>query len=256
VVSLSAQATRIVVALGQAGRLVAVDAASAALPGLEALPRAELASLRRLAPDVVLAPRAEAEAARRALPRAEVVEVDVHDFDDGWALCHAIGAALGREEEARRFVWERSRPLAEISAASFAARRPRVAGVLGLAPLEVAGGHSFATDLIEMAGGESVTHGSEAIRLAWTPAQLAAAAPELVVLFGPGLGAEDPRGALRRRIGPGPRIEQLPLELERVWLSQGPRAAGRMRGWIEEISAGEGSPPHPAGDPSGGSTSP
>jgi hypothetical protein len=236
VVSLSVQATRVVQELGQGARLVAVDEASARLPGLEALPLTDGETLGRFDPDIVLAPTSELAAAHRAAPHAEWMEVDVHDFDDGWALCHAIGALLGRTEEARRFVQRRSRPLAEIAAESFGKRRPRVVAVLRLDPLEVAGGHSFATDLIEMAGGESVTHGSEAPRLEWTAARLAAAAPELVVLVGPRAGTKDSRRELRRRLGPGPPIEILPLDLEQVWLSEGARAARMLRRWIAPIS--------------------
>jgi iron complex transport system substrate-binding protein len=235
VVSLSPVGTEIVLALGLADRLVAVDAASAALPGLRGLPVAASATAGDFSPDLVLVPQAEAEAARRSAPAARLVEVALHDYDEGWALCHAIGDALGRVEEARRFVRETSRPLAELSARSFGKRRPRVAAVLALEPLVVAGGHSFVTDLIELAGGESLTHGTEEPRLAWPPEAVVSAAPELVVVVTPQPPSPDARALAARAFGASLRVEFLVLDAERQWLTAGLASARRLHGWVEEL---------------------
>ena len=195
----------------------------------------ESAAAGSFSPDLVLAPAAEAEAARRSAASAQLLEVALHDFDEGWAFCLAVGAALGREEETRLFVRETSRPLAELGAESFGKRRPRVAAVLALSPLEVAGGHSFVTDLIELAGGESVTHGTEEIRLAWSALDFAVAEPELVVVVTPRPPSDEERELARRRFGPALRVEFLTLDAEREWLSGAVPAARLLHGWIEAL---------------------
>jgi ABC-type hemin transport system substrate-binding protein len=235
VVSLSPVGTEIVLALGRGERLVAVDAASTELPGAPGLPVTEASAAAAHSPDLVLVPAAEAAAARRAVPSARVLEVAVHDFDEGYALCLSVGAALGRGEEARRFVWETSRPLAKLGAESFGERRPRVAAVLALEPLEIAGGHNFLTSLIELAGGESVTHGTDQPRLAWSAADLARAAPELVVLVTPQSPSTSQRDLARALFADEARVEFLALDAERDWLTASLPAARRLRGWIEEL---------------------
>jgi ABC-type hemin transport system substrate-binding protein len=115
VVSLSPMGTEIVLALGMGERLVAVDSASALLPGARGLPVTESGAAEAHSPDLVLTPAAEAAAARHSAPSARVIEVAPHDFDDAWALCVSIGAALGRERQARHFVRETSRPLSDKS---------------------------------------------------------------------------------------------------------------------------------------------
>ena len=236
VVSLSPVGTEIVLALGQGERLVAVDAASATLPGVRNRPLAKSATAGTFSPDLVLVPEAEAEAARRSAPSALLIEVAPHNFDDAWALCTSVGAALGREQEARRFVREASRPLAEIGSESFGQRRPRVAAVLTLVPLEVAGGHSFVTDLIETAGGESVSHGTEEPRLFWTTLDFARAEPELVVVVTPHAPSPEQRERAGRLFGPGLRVEFLVLDAERHWLSEALPAARQLRKWIEGLA--------------------
>jgi hypothetical protein len=241
--------TEIVLALGERERLLAVDAASAEIPAVGDVPVTEASVAGSFAPDVVLAAPAEAAAVRSSAPGARIVEVEPHNFDEAWELCRSIGAALGREREAHRFVLETSRPLAELGQESFGARRPRVAALLSLEPLVVAGGHSFATDLIELAGGESVSHGTEEIRLPWTREQLAQAAPELLVVVTPGApSARDLE--LGGRVLGGLRVEFLALDAERQWLRDTLAPARRLRSWIAELSRGA-----PAGGSAGAPSS-
>jgi ABC-type Fe3+-hydroxamate transport system substrate-binding protein len=234
VVSLSPVATHILLGLDHGESLVAVDAASAALPGARDYPVTDSAKLGVHAPDLVLAAAADAPAARRAVPSAALIEVALHDFDESWALCLEIGAALGRDAEARRFVRETSRPLAVLGAEAFGKRRPRVAAVLALEPLEVAGGHSFVTDLIELAGGESVGHGTEQPRLAWSADELARAEPELIVVVTPKAASPVERELASRLAEPGRALEFLVLDAEREWLTGAVPAARRLQRWIAE----------------------
>ena len=100
---------------------------------------------------------------RRALRGADrVLEVAPHQFDEAFALYREIAAALGDAERGRATARRIGDPLARISAAQVGKRRPLVAALVSLEPLELAGGHSFVSDLVEVAGAETLTHASEA----------------------------------------------------------------------------------------------
>jgi ABC-type Fe3+-hydroxamate transport system substrate-binding protein len=121
-----------------------------------------------------------------------------------------------------------------LGAEAFGKRRPRVAAVLALEPLEVAGGHSFVTDLIELAGGESVGHGTEQPRLAWSADELARAEPELIVVVTPKAASPVERELASRLAEPGRALEFLVLDAEREWLTGAVPAARRLQRWIAE----------------------
>jgi iron complex transport system substrate-binding protein len=238
IVSLSPTATEVVVALGEGPRLVAVNPASARRAGLDDVAEVgDVARLLALAPDAVIAPARVAADVRRALPGVHVLEMNVHDLESGWASCREIGALLGRDEEARRFVRRVSRPLAQMSASSVGRRRPRVAALLSLDPLVLAGGHGFVADLIEIAGGENVTHGRDEPRVATSAAALAWQAPELALLVGPSAPSENDLAFARGALGPTVRIEWLAMSDPWPWLSEALPTAELVRGWIETIRA-------------------
>jgi len=109
--------------------------------------------------------------------------------------------------------------------------------VLALEPLEVAGGHSFATDLIELAGGESVTHGTEEPRLVWSPGAFAQAGVELVVVVVPQAASAQHRERARSLFGSAVPVEFLVFEAERDWLTGALPAARKLRGWIADLRA-------------------
>ena len=174
VASLSPAATHLVVALGAEELLVVPtpdDLAAAAAAGSDDL-------------DLLLVPAWDDDVAlRQLLARGvDVIEVTPHDFDSTFELVRLLGVRLGREQAADTLVREMSRPLARISAESRGQPRPRVAAVLSLDPLTIAGGHGFATDLIEVAGAENVVHGSEEAQLVLTPSALASLSPDLVLV--------------------------------------------------------------------------
>jgi ABC-type Fe3+-hydroxamate transport system substrate-binding protein len=229
VASLVPAATELLVGLDATERLVAVDRVSHALPGVGPVPILDAAAALSLEADLLLVP---SEASRLSLRARRVIVVAPHDFDEAYAACLEIGAALGLEAEARRYVRDATRPLATLTAESFGRPRPRVATVLGVAPLRVAGGHSFATDLIELAGGESVSHGAEAFELAWSPEQLRAAAPDLIVVLGPEPADATARAQARELLGAIAPLEFLTFDPLRSWFSDALPAARRLRGWV------------------------
>jgi hypothetical protein len=119
-------------------------------------------------------------------------------------------------------------------------------GPLALEPLEVAGGHSFVTDLIEVAGGESVTHRTEEPRLRWSVLDLVRAEPELIVVVTPQAPSAQARERGRHTIGSAFPVEFLVLDAERQWLTEAVPAARRLRGWIEDARARAPRPPGPS----------
>ena len=242
VVSLSATASEVLVKLGAAEALIAVDSESHGLAGLGELPVVDLAASVELAPDFVVVgvlttgdqPIAERLRARGS----DVIEFAPHDFDDAYRLCRMLGHRLGRVAETRAYVRGHARELALMSAASFGYQRPRVAAVVGLSPLELAGGHSFTTDLIEIAGAESVTHGNDDRRVPMSPAELLAAAPDLVVVTSSAPMPEGERRRVRQLLGDGHEVAFMVFDRQNFWLRRAVDTAREMRDLVQPLVRG------------------
>ena len=236
IVSLSPLATRFVVALGGAPKLVGVDAVSAADPGLEALPRIGLRTAGVLAPDLVLLPEGvpASDPDRRALEQggATVVEFAPHDLEDLFALLRTVGPRIVGEVRAREFEVGIARPLAAIGGSSFGSDRPRVLGIVSLDPPVAAGGHSFETDLIEIAGGQSATHGGEDPRLALDDALLARLAPDLLLVITPEAPTSESAVAALDPWSRHVDTRVFPVRAETFWLEEGQESARRLRALI------------------------
>ena len=149
-VSLSPSSSWFLLAVGAGEQIVAVDGGSSRIPALGALPVVDLQRAGEVAPDMILWPGTPAaeEPLAQALRSAgrEVVVVQPHSFEEAFVLCRDLGSRLVGTARARSFEVALSRQLAAIGGASFGRLRPRVAAVIGVAPLEFAGGHSFITD--------------------------------------------------------------------------------------------------------------
>ena len=192
VASLDPLATRLILMLGQADRIVAVDAASADLPGLERrsrIPTDDETAYQALigaGVDLVVLPFERIELSQR-LNNANIRTVIslIHDFDDGFTLLGEIAGRLGVAASARTQIADLSRPFAEIAAESQGRTRPRVAVIESFEPLALVGDHRFATALVEIAGGESVTHGREGASIPIERSALEALAPELLLYARP-----------------------------------------------------------------------
>jgi iron complex transport system substrate-binding protein len=240
VVSMSPLATRFMLAIGAQSRLVAADALSAELPGLAGLPAVDLGSALAYRPELVLVPEApvpgDPDAAALHRSGARIAVFAPHSFEDVVALLHEVGVDLVGLEQASRFEAAFSRPLAKIGGESHGEPRPRVVAVVSFDPLVIAGGHSFETDLIEIAGGTSVTHPGAEPRLAIAPERWRDLAPDLVLVI-----AEAPRSrrdeqALRNAIPPGPEVAFFPFD-PAFWLTASDEPARRLRAVIEPIAA-------------------
>lgn len=232
IVSLSPLASRFLLALGVADRLVAVDLASLGVPGMPDRPATSFDEALRFAPDLVVVPSLPDD--RRTLGALEsagarIVEFAPHDLEDVFALCRGLGGELVGGAAAGQLERRIARPLALIAGESPAEGRPRVLALVRVDPPEIAGGHSFETDLIEIAGGSSITHGSDDNRRPIDPAGLALLAPDLVVVMtAQPLGPADEDRALRL-VGDLAPVLFFPFAAETFWLDEPAREAARLR---------------------------
>lgn len=240
VISLSVVASDFVLALGAEALLEGVDAESAALPGLDGVPVIDLDRARALTPDLLLIPGAgdghEPPADWMQAADDGVYVVAPHDLQDVFDLCRDLGVRLVGAARAREFEIRVARDLSMIGGASFGHRRPRVAAVLGVAPLEIAGGHSFATDLIEIAGGDSVSHPGEDRRLAPSASELIALHPDLLLVVSARDSSDAERANVRERLPAEIPVAFLTLDLERFWVRDTAQIAERLRAIIEPLS--------------------
>jgi ABC-type Fe3+-hydroxamate transport system substrate-binding protein len=240
VVSLSRAASEFLVALGAGDQIVAVGRGSNGIPALAELPVVDLPGVERVAADLVVLPESPAgeEPRAEALRSAgyEVIVFAPHDFEEAFALCRGLGARLVGAGRAMAFELALSRELARIGGASFGRPRPRVAGLVGPAPLELAGGHNFITDLIEIAGASSVTHGGAELRIPIGPDGLRAFAPDLLLVVTPDPLPESERAEIRRSLPAAYPVEFFVFDAEHRWMHEAAQAARRLRAMIEPLS--------------------
>lgn len=240
IVSLSPLATRFLFALGVGAQVVAVDRESASLPGLASLPVTDRAGAERFEPDFILtsefatdspaATNAPAGAARGEVaigPR--VLEFAPHDLEDVYALCREIGTALAGEAEATALERRIARPLARVAGESPPDGRPGIVALIGLDPLEIAGGHSFETDLIEAAGGSSLTHGSDETRRTVDRETLRRLRPDLIVAVSTEELPADAQERVVVAVGDLAPVVFFVFDRERFWLEEPARDALRLR---------------------------
>jgi ABC-type Fe3+-hydroxamate transport system substrate-binding protein len=240
VVSLSPVASRFVLALGAGHLLLGVDADSAAIPGLAELPVVDLAGAASLAPDLVLVPAmpAAGDPAARELwgSGAQIAEFLPHSLEDVAALCRTVGAQIAGAARAHQFDVDLGRPLALVGGASSGQARPRVLAVTRLDPPELAGGHSFETDLVEIAGGRSATHDLDEPRLAIPPERWAEFAPDLLLVVGAGEPTPSERLRAERALPAGYRVAFFAFDRDFFWLGDAAADASRLRALIEPLA--------------------
>jgi iron complex transport system substrate-binding protein len=112
--------------------------------------------------------------------QADVLSLDPHSLDEVLDSILAVGQRTGVPERATRLVGELRARLARIAAAVAGRRRPKVAVIEWVDPPFTAG--HWIPDLVSAAGGEPVAArpGAPSVPVSW--ADIAAAAPELIVV--------------------------------------------------------------------------
>jgi ABC-type Fe3+-hydroxamate transport system substrate-binding protein len=166
IVSLSPSLTEVLLALGLREQIVGIDRFSSALPGCDGIPSLgglfapDLERTLELRPTLVVGVQSESQAGFFA--QLEARGVAVHAFDTGGTLdavianYEKVGALVGRAAEGRALAERVRGELARIASTVADRPRPSVALVVERDPLYVAAGGSFASALIEAAGGRNV----------------------------------------------------------------------------------------------------
>jgi uncharacterized protein (TIGR03032 family) len=183
---------------------------------------------------------ASAEPLRKFPP---AVDFEPHNFDEAFAAAREIATALGRSAAAES--WERAvrAELAAISASSLGQGRPRVAVLLQLEPPLLAGGHSFLTELVEIAGAENLTHGSEEREISMSLPAIVAASPDLLLLVSAAgaRGRDSPTPSEPAPFSPLPqlgtlRLEAWSIDVEGFWISGAAPAARALRARVAALA--------------------
>lgn len=231
IVSLSPLATRFLIQLGLEDQLVALKPEPAEDADRSGGPP-DLAAAARLEPDFVFLPALpddRTELAELEAVGARIVEFAPHDLEDLLALCQGIGVELAGREGVEAFERRVLRPVALIAGQSPPTNRLRALALIGLDPPEIAGGHSFETDLIQVAGASSLTHGADDARRPIDRAGLAALEPDLIlVMTEAALTPEQHEQVLDLTYGIAP-VHAFPFRRELFWLDEPVREATRLR---------------------------
>lgn len=130
------------------------------------------------------------ELARGLVQEPRLVSVTAATLEDVLANIGRLGTVTGREAEARVLLDGLRRRIARVAARTRAvAVRPRTAFVEWLDPLWIGG--NWITELIELAGGHDVLGraGARSAKISWT--DLAAAAPDVVLISLCGLSIDE-----------------------------------------------------------------
>jgi iron complex transport system substrate-binding protein len=240
IVSLSAVATEFVVALGAGHQIVGVDAHSQSLPGLERIPVVDLQSAREVAPDLVIAaefPLASDTVSQLKSEGTRLEEFAPHDIEDVFALCRGLGADLAGVAAATQLERRISRPLGIVGGSSPAFDRPHVLPIVEIEPFMLAGGHSFETDLIEIAGGTSLTHGGDDNRRPMSSDQWDALAPDLVLYMTLAPSTAEQRISIRKAVPERFAIEFFAFARDTFWLHEPSEDAKRLRTIIKKYES-------------------
>ena len=227
VVSLSRLGSEFVLHLDAAKYVVAIGAESRDLEALAMRPVTTGRRAEEHAPTLILVSEAADSTDWTAARLAdwtgqgiEVIEVDPHDFSDAYQVLQKIGRHLGIAELARARTHELGDPLGYLSSATSMRDRPRVIPLISLDPLELAGGHSTLSDLVQVAGGETTTHDLDVARVPVDRAAVSTLRAEVLRVARPHPPDVAER-ELAHAIAPsGTRVEFVELDERSLWLGR------------------------------------
>jgi iron complex transport system substrate-binding protein len=153
--------------------------------------------------------------------QADVLSLDPHSLDEVLGSILAVGQRTGVPERAARLVGELRARLARTAAAVAGRQRPRVAVIEWVDPPFTAG--HWIPDLVSAAGGEPVAArpGAPSVPVGW--ADIAAAAPELIVVAPCGYhlpGAVEQAEAAARAL---PGVPVWAIDADGIVVRPGPR---------------------------------
>ncbi len=191
VISLAPSVTEMLFALGVEERIVGVTSYCDYPPAARGKERVgdvlnpSLERILALQPDLVIlstATQLERFAQRLEAAGIPLYVVDVERVEDVFRSLENVGAIMGCRTEAERVVRALRARLERVRARVRGRPRPRVLLVVQRDPLIVPGRGAFMTDLVQEAGGQSITADAER---EWTPYSLetvVARAPDVIIL--------------------------------------------------------------------------
>ena len=198
IVSLVPSVTESAFALGGEARIVGVSdfcdwpPAARAKPRVGGMVNPSLETLVALKPDLVVGTdegnREETfvQLQRLGIP---VYIVHAHRISEMYDLIARVGALTGRQDAVGPLVTRIKRRIDAVRAAVKARPAPRVLYVLWPDPLLVPGRDSHLTEMIELAGGRSITGGEPVSYVRFSIEAAVARAPEVIVLADHSTGA-------------------------------------------------------------------
>lgn len=197
IVSLVPSVTEIVYALGAETHLAGVTDFCDYPPAARGKPRVggmidpNLEAIVALKPDLVIATteggREETVAQLKRL-RIPTYLVAAHRVSDMTALIARVGELTERRDAAATLVARLEQRIAAVTRAVLTRPRPRVLYVLWPEPLIVPGREALVTELIRLAGGESITAGEGDSYPRYSLEAAVARAPEVILLANHGAG--------------------------------------------------------------------
>jgi iron complex transport system substrate-binding protein len=191
IVTLAPSCAEMVAGLGLGGAIVGVTeytdwpARAKTLPKVGSYVKFNVEAIVALKPDLVVATDdGNPPATLRRLERAglRVVTLTLRDFAGIQQSMLRLGAIAGRTAEARRAVAEMTRVAGCVAARTRAAKKPRVLFAYQLAPVVSSGKGTFTTELLAMAGANSVTANVAQSYPHLSNESIVAGAPEVIVV--------------------------------------------------------------------------
>ncbi len=195
IVSLAPNITEILFTLGAGGQVAAVTrycdypAEAAQRPKIGGFLDPDIERIRNVAPDLVVAFRGNP---LEKIERLEALGLSVFVLDIGYRiedippLVEKIGAVVGRAKEAAALARTLEQRMARVSASLSGLRnRPRVFLKLQGEGLWTCGRESYFTDLIDKAGGASITAGLAKNWLEYGAERLVRDNPDVIVVLAP-----------------------------------------------------------------------
>lgn len=191
IVSLVPSVTEVIYALGGEGRLVGVTdycdfpPAARAKPSVGGMVNPSLEVLVALRPDLVVATdEGNTEETFRQLRRLGIAVylVNAHRVAETFELIARVGELIGRQAAVPALAARLRQRIDAVRAAVRPFRPPRVLYVLWPEPLIVPGRQSIITELIALAGGQSITAGDAGAYPRFSLEVAVARAPEVIIL--------------------------------------------------------------------------
>jgi hypothetical protein len=214
-------------------------------PAHESLPivdRVEVETIMTLGIDVLVIgpvePAAESDIELIRSAGIPVVIVDPQDLSEAMLVYRKLAEAIDDWDAYARIEEEMITPLARRSASSMGLRRPLLAPAWSLDPLQFFEGHSFPSSLIEIGGGESLTHDRESDAIGTGEAALREAGVEALVYFvSPNaIRALRYEASLAERLrAAGIQFEVVVAETSSLWLASTEEVSARVESIIRRL---------------------